>query len=321
VKKVLILGASGLVGGRLALYLREKGFEIRAATRKQAFQVAHAQETTCYDWNHPESVQRMVEGVDAVVHLALPNAGQVASSPEISENVLAANRRLLGAMHGAGVARLVYLSSIHVHGAAMAGRIDESSSRAPVHPYGRLHENMENLILDSGLSAIILRSSNGVGWPVRPDTNCWMLLANDLCRQLASKGRFRLHGDRWGQRDFLPLHEILRAIHHFLFKKRDCLGTCLLASGQTRTLGWLADRVDAVFTRLSGGSLVGRPDAGPLDHAPLFSMDIGKLRASGFEPCADLEVELENLMSRCLKWFHPGKANQASEILPSHSRG
>lgn len=319
-KKILILGASGLVGGRLALYLREMGFKVRAGTRKPHFQATHAQETVYYDWDRPVSLQKMVDGVDAVVHLAMPNANQVASKPQISAQVLAGNRCLLEALRGVGVARLIYLSSIHVYGSAIEGRVTEATSCNPTHPYALLHENMENLILQSGLSALILRSSNGVGWPVRPDIDCWMLLANDLCRQLASAGRFRLSGDRWVERDFLPLHEIVKAIHHFLYIKGDCQGIWLLASGQTRTVGWLANRITAVFSRLSSGTLPERLVSCPPDRPPRFSLDIGKLRASGFEPRADFEAELENLMSRCLEWFRPKETHPAGKICSAESR-
>ena len=58
--------------------------------------------------------------------------------------------------------------------------------------------------------------SNAYGAPADKDVNCWMLLVNDLCRQAATAVKIVLHSTGLQKRDFIPLHDVVRAIYHFI---------------------------------------------------------------------------------------------------------
>jgi len=309
--KVLVLGASGLVGGRACQYLRKTGWHVRGASRDRGFRVPHASETVWVDWSRPDTLRRACEGIDVLVHLASPNAGQVSSRPDILAEMEKANRMLCQAMKGQAIQRAIYLSSIHVYGDRLQGSVTEDIPANPSHPYGKMHLAAENLFLDSRLPWVVLRSTNGVGWPVGVETNCWMLLANDLCRQAATNGRFRLEGNGTAQRDFLPLAEILRAFDFLLSAKPGLSGIHLLATGTTRTTRWLAEQVGRHFVEKTGNPPSGLPVAiASAKVAPRFSLDSSKLRNLGFEANGSLDQELGELVSRCLVWFRPNPATR-----------
>lgn len=295
---MLILGASGLVGGRLTRHLREQGMEIRAGTRRQGYRPAAACEVGLLAWDRPDLLEILCAGVDAVVHLASPNAANISANPALLPELLAGNRRLIQAMRATGVSRLVYLSSIHAHGSELSGRIDENSPRSPTHPYGNLHCKMEDLLASSGLSTVILRSVNGVGWPVDMAADCWSLLANDLCRQAARDGSVNLKGGPGTRRDFLALEEILCALAFALARRLH--GVFLVASGTTRTTGWLAQKVAEEYFHQTGKSLVGVPPKAPEPVGPEFMFAPDKLAQAGLRLRDRLQPEISRLLELCL---------------------
>jgi UDP-glucose 4-epimerase len=298
-KKVLILGASGLVGGRLARQMKEQGYQVRGATRQQDFSHADLVELSWVNWEKPATLERACQGMDAVVHLASPNAAQTAVEPQMLSETLTRNRRLLEVLCSAGVSRLVYLSSIHVHGPILDGRIDENTLRTSTHPYGELHQKMEDLILESRIPAVVLRSTNGVGWPVKAETKCWTLLANDLCYQAARNGSVKLMGHPGTRRDFLALGEILRGL---VFAIEECPpGLFLLASGKTRTTGWLAQKVAEEYFYQTGKTLAGVPSTDPEPVGPEFVFAPDKLARAGLRLRDRLQPEISRLLGLCLE--------------------
>ena len=48
------------------------------------------------------------------------------------------------------------------------------------------------------------------------NTNCWMLLVNDLCRQAVTSGKLTLHSSGMQRRDFISIHDVVRGIRHFI---------------------------------------------------------------------------------------------------------
>lgn len=73
--KILVLGATGAVGGQLVQELLQRGQSVRAATRRPAeaaAQLGAAVECVRFDLEQPETFAAAVEGVDRVFLLARP---------------------------------------------------------------------------------------------------------------------------------------------------------------------------------------------------------------------------------------------------------
>ncbi len=117
---ILVTGATGKTGGRIAARLAEQGHEIRLGSRRADIP---------FDWNEPQGWDAALKHVKAVYiayspDLAVPGAVELIS-------------RFVGAAKASGVTRLVLLS----------GRGEEEAQAC------------EQIVLESGLDATVVRAS------------------------------------------------------------------------------------------------------------------------------------------------------------------
>jgi predicted dehydrogenase/nucleoside-diphosphate-sugar epimerase len=183
-RRVLITGATGFIGGRVAeiLCLRD-GWDVRAIVRNPARVSRLARlpvELIRGDIESSRDVARALEGCDAVVHCAMGTSWR--DRAKIFSVNVDGTRNVATASLAAGVRRFVHLSSIAVHGPDVSGIIDEST---PVRPtkgdvYSESKAAAERVVLRAvreGLGAVILRPAHVYG-PFSP------LFASRLFRSL-----------------------------------------------------------------------------------------------------------------------------------------
>jgi nucleoside-diphosphate-sugar epimerase len=140
---VMVTGASGFVGRTLVRRLLADGRPVRAAVRSEtALLPSGVERATVGDIGPGTDWSVALSGVDAVVHLAArahmlreQSADPLATFRAVNA---AGTRRLAEAARVAGVRRVVYVSTIGVHGVKTVGRpFDESSPFAPESLYAQ----------------------------------------------------------------------------------------------------------------------------------------------------------------------------------------
>jgi uronate dehydrogenase len=113
VKNVLVTGAAGSVGTCLTGGLPEYGHTLRLLDRTPIDNPQH--EVICGDISDPTVLERAMEGITAVVHLAgIPSTS--ASFEELLVANIEGTYRVFEAARQAGVERVVYASSNHAVG-------------------------------------------------------------------------------------------------------------------------------------------------------------------------------------------------------------
>jgi len=183
-ERVLVTGAGGFIGGRIAEILHCSGImTVRAGIRRwsSAARIARfPMEIVVADVMDPRSIREAMRGVDYVVNCARGSNEVVRAS---MENVLRAARE-------EGVKRLVHLSTVSVYG-ERTGEITEDTPPQGLNPYGEAKlaaEESCSKYIREGLPVIILRPTIVYGpfsdlWTVefaqRMVTGRWMLPRED----------------------------------------------------------------------------------------------------------------------------------------------
>ena len=311
-ERVLITGGLGYVGGRLANHLAAAAPEmpLRLMTRRdperspdwaKAFDVVQA------DLLDTETLEAALENVDTVIHLAAIDEIESQQNPELAVEVNGTGTyRLLQACCAKGIRRFIYLSTFHVYGPGAFHPITENSPTRPIHPYAITHRLAEDLVNwhkhSFGLETLILRLSNGYGYPADPLVQRWTLVFNDLCRQAVQSRAIKLRSQGTQHRDFISLNDVVRAIQHFLDLPNDGWldGLFNLGGECSMSILQVAERVSDEFSRRYGQGISitasGAKEAGT--PSPV-SFSIDKLKASGFILEGKMSEEVAGTFDLC----------------------
>jgi dTDP-4-dehydrorhamnose reductase len=217
--RVLVTGAGGRLGGRLAALLDERGFNVVAAHRRSP--PPPGLSGPVIDLGGASAVEALLEATrpDAVVHAAvLGRADRCEEDPEQAEAVNARLPGLLARACRARGVRLVALSTDLVLDGRRSFSVEASALR-PLSVYGQTKLRGEEAVLDAFPAAAVLRVALVVGRghgpsPTASEAVAWALsgggrprlfvdefrtpidpesVAEGLCRLLRSGGTGRYH--------------------------------------------------------------------------------------------------------------------------------
>jgi len=161
--KVLVTGASGLLGSHVAELLSERGTQVRALVRKTSnrrhLETLHNVELFEGSVEQADRVREAVDGVDAVIHAAgLVKARNTdeffATNVGGTSNLIDAARR-----RSRPLDRFVYVSSLEACGPSPDGKPISADQENPVTRYGRSKLAAEKVVLSAknDLPVVILR--------------------------------------------------------------------------------------------------------------------------------------------------------------------
>jgi nucleoside-diphosphate-sugar epimerase len=303
--KVLITGINGFVGKALGVELVANGFNVNGAVRSLAsidfpdgisqFAVKDIDSTT--NW------QKVLEGVDVVIHLAarvhMMNDAASSALEECRRVNVEGTLNLAHQAEQAGVRRFIFISSIKVNGEGtrLGQAYTEADRPAPVDPYGISKREAEDLLRqlasERSMEVVIIRPPLVYGPGVKANFQSMMhWLDKPIPLPLGA-----LHN----QRSLVALNNlidlIITCIHHpaaanqtFLVSDGEDVSTTQLLQRMAKALGkkaWLVpvpERVlmlgaslfgkQAIAQRLCGSLQVGIAKASNLlGWAPPVSMD------------------------------------------------
>lgn len=157
--KILITGATGKVGSRLAAHLARRGDAVRALVRDpaRAAELAKANiELARGDLLDSESLNRAAQGIEAVVHCAAFFRGATAEQAHAVNDE--GTQRLAHAAREAGVRRFLFTSTGLVFGATDGRLAHEDDGCAPTLAYPMSKLAAERFLLAmEGLDVRVLR--------------------------------------------------------------------------------------------------------------------------------------------------------------------
>lgn len=312
-RKILITGGFGYVGGRVAQMLaKRKDVQIILGSRNKQSSPSWLNDASIIemDWLSQHSLIQSCKDVDTVLHLAAMNDAECLRDPIAALEVNTVNTaRLVEAAKTSGVQRFIYVSTAHVYGPKLVGRIDETTLPIGTHPYATSHRAAEDIVLASKTCfvGIVLRLSNGFGVPADPDVNAWMLLTNDLCKQSVTLGSMTLRSYGLQQRDFVTLDDVARAVEHMLELPISKVGNGLFNVGSSSSMR-VIDMVELIQSRCKKlfdfTPEIIRPKKDDNEMIPDLDYRIDKLLNTNFTLKKDMSSEIDALLLMCDKNFN-----------------
>ena len=224
-KRVLVTGATGFLGGAVARNLKERGWEVIATGRNpEAGENLRAQDiffAACDLARDPERLGTLLKGCDAAVHCAALSSPWGTWSAFRSANVTA-TRHVIQACQKAAVPRLVHISSPSVSFAFKDQhdlREDAPWVEQPANFYIATKREAERMALAADsetLSVLVLRPKALTG---QGDTT----LLPRLMR-VAGKGVFPLLGQGDPMLDLTWIEDAIAAVYQALEAPQECSG-------------------------------------------------------------------------------------------------
>lgn len=313
--RILITGATGYLGGRIARHLAERGHAVTglglvlpAGAESWRASLADLIEGDIRD----ARVLDRAAGIEpeVVIHtVSLDHRVSEPLRPEVfSVNVQPVHD--LAARLASLRTRFVYLSTAQVYGPFPLEDISETRAPAPSNAYALTHlmaEEVGAMIARRGsMRWVVLRLSNACGAPVFADCNCWWLVVNDFCRSALQRGRIELQSDGTPQRDFVSITDLCRAAETVSLVTEDRLAfDCYnVGGGRTFTMLELAHKVAVAVREATGQRVpvllpggIEAATAGAPAPGPRFHYLIERIRGLGWEPVGGVDEGVREVLA------------------------
>jgi UDP-glucose 4-epimerase len=312
--RVLITGGFGFVGARLGVHLHHQGHQVVLASRTESCPPDWLPEAHVVriDWHDSGSLESSCRGVDVVVHASGMNAQDCASDPVDALEVNGvATARLVAAAAKAEVNRFVYLSTAHVYDSPLSGEVTENSCPRNLHPYATSHRAGEDAVLylaqQGKIDGVVVRLSNAFGRPVHPQTNCWTLLVNDLCREAVQNGFLLLRSSGRQLRDFVPLSDVCLLLEGIVTRVVEGAAERLHNLGAARSLSVMemATKIQERCAIMLGDKPEIRMPADTAASETLAPLSFSCRNLGGDAAAFDRRVcaEIDALLLACRDWY------------------
>jgi nucleoside-diphosphate-sugar epimerase len=280
-KHILVTGASGFIGRALVPYLAERGFAVRAASRRPFPAGEGIEAVPSPDLAGSPDWAPLLEGVDVIVHTAA-----IAHTRGVDAAMQdAVNHRAVTALAEAArgrVERLIFLSSIRAQSASCAARtLTEAQEPRPADAYGRAKLAAEEALARTGVPFVILRPVLVAG--SAPSGNLGALL------RLARVGLPLPMGAFTAKRSLVDRGDLCAAIVHVLFERAHLGATYIVAHPEPIEIAAMLAALRQGLNRDAG--LFAVPSF--LTHMALAFPFMGEMRA---KLLGDLVASPEKLM-------------------------
>ena len=311
--QVLITGGFGYIGGRVAQQLIKIGHQVTLGSSKHYHKNPEwlpESKLKKIEWNNSSSLEEACNNVDVIIHAAGMNAQECLAHPEAAlEFNGVATERLVNIACLKKVSKIIYLSTAHVYCSPLAGVISEKTCPANLHPYATSHLAGEHAVLRAHhsrkIQGIVLRLSNVFGTPAHKDVNCWMLLVNDLCRQLIETKELKLISTGMQFRNFISLCNVVDAIQHLINISLDPKDDSLFNLGDmTFTVLEMAELIAERARNLFAMDIkIIQPKLNKIEVFKPLIYKIDRLQNKGFQLRNTTNLEIDNTINFCFEQF------------------
>ncbi|HVA94439.1 MAG TPA: hopanoid-associated sugar epimerase [Candidatus Dormibacteraeota bacterium] len=282
--KTLVTGATGFLGSHIARELSGRGEDVRVLARASSDLRAlegFRSESAVGDLRDAASLDRALDGVSRVFHVAADYRLWASDPREIYESNVTGTQNLLEAARRAGVEKFVYTSTVATIAVPREGRLPNEQTQSSVAEmighYKRSKFQAEQCALlaaEAGLPVIIVNPTTPVGpgdWKPTPTGKIIVDFLNGRMPGYVDTGL-----------NFVPVEDCARG--HLLAAERGRVGERYILGGRNLTLKQILDMLAAISGR--------RAPRWKFPHALAYAaacVDTGVSRMLGRAPQIPLE--------------------------------
>jgi len=248
--RVLVTGAGGFIGRALVNDLVSTAYNVRGLVRRETQLGANVETRLIADTAEAAEHHGILDDIDVVVHLAgrvhrTDESGDKCVERYVEDNATT-TRRLAFAAARAGVDRLIFISSVKVHGDGGHRLYTEDDPTQPEDAYGisklRAEQELSKVRAKTGLPTVVLRPPLVYGPGVKANFATLLRLADSpLPLPLGSIDQNR--------RSYLYLGNLLTAVHKALTKPEAVGRTYLVSDGEDVSTTELVTRLRSTLGR------------------------------------------------------------------------
>lgn len=181
--KVLLVGASGFVGGRLSDYLKKKNLKIINVSRRNKFNFLKI------NWNSEKNINNLCKNIDIVINCS---GLDIHGSKDKNKTFTANSKnplKLLKAANLNNVKFFIHITTYAIYKKINLYKINEKTRIVgdDLHSLSKI-QGENNLIKYSTKKTklVIIRSCNLFGYPKNKNKNCWRLLINYIIKNFVA---------------------------------------------------------------------------------------------------------------------------------------
>ncbi len=297
-KRLLITGASGFIGGYLCDWFSRHGNAVIASSRHwtKALQ-ATLRDCEQISWDVLSAEPLSLPPADLLIHAATANdihSGDPAKGLMLSG---IGTRNVLEAAAHAGIPQVIVFSTFQVYGTELSGYIDETTPPNPLNDYGLNHlvaEEYADMATRQGkVQAVSLRPANVYGRFVVPTVNRWTLVPGCFCKEAYETDRITLRSSGLQMRNFVSLENIAQACDVIINHYPHQYEVFNIASSQNATILSVAQQVSQLFERRFARPVELRIEGTKPRESNQFTVSLNKLKALGFKENTAINLETE----------------------------
>lgn len=299
--KVLVTGGAGFIGSILIRKLLEAGHEVRIMDILNfgfdpIRDIMPNKNLELYpgDIRKPEDVNRGVEDIDAIIHLAAivgDPACAVQADVAVETNYLSTARLALTAREK-GIKKMIFASTCSVYGAC-DDLLTEESELNPVSLYAETKIFAEKALMDQmtdDFKPIILRLGTLYGLSHRPRFD---LVINYLTGRLVQEKNCKIFGgEQW--RPFLHVYDVARAFHFALDNYDDMKGERFNVGGNKEN--YRMEEIGKIFEEIFPEATVDYVNE--IKDPRSYKVSFDKIEAKGFELTKEIRPTVRELKDK-----------------------
>lgn len=252
-KNILILGASGFIGGQLTKYLFDKKYSISILCRNKnnlSFDNGFLPRARVKygDYSNRADLRRALKNIDIVINLIPSCAFKNDSQSRFSNlsKAISLDIAFIEECNSAGIERVIFASSGGtIYGRMSDGPMSEKDLTEPVSEYGLSKLFFEQYLfmnsLVSNLQYTVLRISNPYGVGQSPFKNQGVIAK--FMWKIIQKEEIEIYGDILSGRDYIYISDLINAFEKVINLNSFKSNIYNIGSGTLTTLEELVDSI------------------------------------------------------------------------------